>query len=126
MSKIKVPVMAKRRRVCCVIKPTGWSNKNKLKKVFDSIQNLNKFGEQMKISRQILADMWNSGLTDSTPATASKNDLDFTPVLNFKCDWKKASTRPSLRRQRALNRNAYFYKPKRKLAFGKNLSGLTT
>ena len=51
----KLPVMAKRRRVCCVIKPTGWANKNKLKKVFDSIQNLNKFGEQMKISRQILA-----------------------------------------------------------------------
>ena len=117
--------MAKRRRICCVVKS---SKKNRVKKVvnlFDSIQNLNEFREKMKVSRKFLEKMWNNVIKDLTPvnnqldSTPLEKQLDFTPVLNFKSDFKKVSTRQTIRRQRAQNRDAYFYKPKRKLAFGK-------
>ena len=106
----------KRKRTTCVIKPSGWKRKllaKKSKKVQatqnnDSIKSITQLKKLMKVSCKLLTEIW-------------KENMNFTPILNVETELsnKRVSTRPSVREQRLRNRNAYFYKPKRRLIFGK-------
>lgn len=105
----------KRKRSTCVIKPSGWKRKLLAKKSAkvptqknDSIQSMIQFRKLMKVSRKLLTEIW-------------KENLNFTPILNVETEFsnKRVSTRPSVRERRLRNRNAYFFKPKRRLIFGK-------
>ena len=99
----------KRARRTCVLKPHGWRRRNALRqlrreKIVSDEQNLKEMRDRMKQSRKVLTHIWNQV-------------LDFTPILNFKDDWKKGSTASSVKERRKKNDN-YFFKPKRKLFNG--------
>jgi len=95
-----------KRRRTCVVKPKGWRRKVQLKKSRKE-NSLKELREKMKISRKILTELWNQA-------------LDFTPILNLTKGWQRKSSAKSGKETKQKYRDAYFYKPKRRLVFGKN------